>query len=103
MAKTRNALKIIDRMVGRDPALRQLITEASINARVARMIRESRGKAGMTQHELAKRVGTTQSVIARLEDADYKGHSLSMLCRVAAALGRQIDIRLAPVKTRSSA
>jgi predicted transcriptional regulator len=47
----------------------------------------------LTQTELARLVGTTQSVIARLEDADYQGHSLSMLSRVARALNKRVDIR----------
>jgi elongation factor G len=37
--------------------------------------------------ELAKKVATTQSVIARLEDAEYTGHSLTMLERIATACG----------------
>ena len=41
----------------------------------------------ITQRQLAKKVGTTASVICRLEDADYQGHSLAMLRRIAAALG----------------
>ena len=41
----------------------------------------------MTQTELAKKVGTTQFVIARLEDAEYTGHSLTMLERIAAVCG----------------
>jgi predicted transcriptional regulator len=40
-----------------------------------------------------KRVGTTQSVISRLEDADYEGHSLAMLNRIAAAVERHVEIR----------
>ena len=43
--------------------------------------------AGLTQAELAKKVRTTQSVIARLEDAEYAGHSLRMLEWVAAVCG----------------
>jgi ribosome-binding protein aMBF1 (putative translation factor) len=54
---------------------------------LALLVREMRGEAGLTQAELAKKVGTTQSVIARLEDAQYMGHSLTMLERVAAACG----------------
>ena len=98
MPKTKDALKIIDRMVGQDKELRDLIAEEAINVRVARMIYDARIKAGLTQKELAKLVGTTQSVIARLEDADYEGHSLSMLNRIAAALNKRIDIRFLAAK-----
>lgn len=94
MTKTKDALKIIDRMIGKDQKLRDLIAAESVNMRVAHMIHHAREQAGLTQKELAKLVGTTQSVIARLEDANYEGHSLSMLNRVAQALGRRVDIRL---------
>jgi len=94
MPKTKDALTIIDRMVGKDQQLRDLIATESINAGVARMIYDARTKAGLTQKRLAELVGTTQSVIARLEDADYEGHSLSMLHRIAAALNKKVDIRL---------
>jgi transcriptional regulator with XRE-family HTH domain len=52
-----------------------------------------RKQAGVSQAELARRVGTTQSVISRLEDADYGGHSLALLQRIAAALERRVEIR----------
>ena len=54
---------------------------------LALLVREMREDAELTQAELAKKVGTTQSVIARLENAEYKGHSLTMLERVAAVCG----------------
>ena len=93
MAKTKDALTIIDQMIGDDADMRQTIAEETLNAQVARMIYEARTAAGLTQKELAERVGTKQPVIARLEDADYEGHSLSMLHRIAAALGQELDIR----------
>lgn len=80
--------------MGADKELRDLIAAETVNASVARMIYDARNKAGVTQKELAKLVGTTQSVIARLEDADYEGHSLNMLNRIAAALNTTVDIRL---------
>lgn len=101
MPKTKDAEKIIDRMVGADKELRDLIAEGTVNVRVARMIYDARNKAGLTQKELAKLVGTTQSVIARLEDADYEGHSLGMLSRIVAALNKRIDIRFLTAKTPS--
>ena len=56
---------------------------------------EARHEAGLTQKELAERMGTTQSVIARLENAHHMP-SLDLVTRYAAALGRRIDIRLSP-------
>jgi transcriptional regulator with XRE-family HTH domain len=50
----------------------------------------------LTQAQLAKRVGTTQSVISRLEDADYDDHSLAMLGRIARAVGCVVEIRVHP-------
>jgi ribosome-binding protein aMBF1 (putative translation factor) len=60
---------------------------------VARKIFRLRNRAGLSQRELAKMVGTTASVICRLEDADYEGHSLAMLRRIAAALNKHVEIR----------
>jgi len=60
---------------------------------VARRLYALRKQAGVSQAELARRVGTTQSVISRLEDADYGGHSLALLQRIAAALERRVEIR----------
>ncbi|MGA3098685.1 MAG: helix-turn-helix transcriptional regulator [Bryobacteraceae bacterium] len=54
------------------------------------------GDAGLTQRQLAKKAGTTASVIGRLEEADYEGHSLAMLRRIAEAVGKRIEIRLLP-------
>jgi transcriptional regulator with XRE-family HTH domain len=56
--------------------------------------------AGLSQRQLAKRVGTTASGICRLEDAEYARHSLAMLRRSAAALNRRVEIRLVPVRNQ---
>ena len=90
--KTSDAVKILDRMAGDSHELKRLTEEARINARVAQLIYDARQKAGLSQSELAERIGTKQGVISRLEDADYEGHSLSMLLKVASALGQQISI-----------
>lgn len=92
--KQRDATRILDRLTGDDARLRRMIAEETLNARVARMIHDARRRAGLTQAALAELVGTSQSVIARLEDADYRGHSLSMLQRIAAALGRRLEVAL---------
>jgi ribosome-binding protein aMBF1 (putative translation factor) len=87
-----------DRYIGDDPA-REASFEAELaNAEVARKIYDLRTEAGLTQRELAERMGTKASVISRLEDADYDGHSLAMLKRVASALGKRLEIRFVTVK-----
>ncbi len=99
--KTSDAVAILDRMAGESPELRRLTEVARVNAVVAQLIYAARNKAGLSQAELAERIGTRQSVISRLEDADYEGHSLSMLQRIAAALGQCVDIRFLPPQKAS--
>jgi DNA-binding XRE family transcriptional regulator len=76
------------------------LEEARANQDVALKIHALREKAGMTQAALAKLVGTTPSVICRLEDADYEGHSLTMLRRIATALDRRVEIRFLPARRK---
>jgi len=102
VANTRDALKIIDGITGDDPELKAMIEEEAINARVAHMIYEARTRARLTQQQLAALVGTKQSVIARLEAADYKGHSLTMLQRIATALHQRLEIHLVPAREKAS-
>ena len=94
--RTRNALRILDSVTGPDAGLRQEIAVARVQARVAQLIYDARTQAGLTQRELADLIGTKQPVIARLEDADYEGHSLSMLQKIAQALHRRVEISLPP-------
>ena len=98
MAKTRDANRILDDVTGDDEELQQMIAEETINAEVARLIYKARKMAGLTQTELAKLIGSKQPVIARLEDADYEGHSLTMLQRIAIALNQKVEINFVPVE-----
>ncbi len=99
---TANAVDILHRRYLQDDPQRQADVQAErINAEVARLIYELRNDAGLSQKELAKLVGTTQSVISRLEDADYEGHSLSMLRRVAQALNKRLIVHMAEPDSRA--
>jgi ribosome-binding protein aMBF1 (putative translation factor) len=98
--QTTDAVEILRRrFVEGDAEAEALLEEVRAEAEVARTIYRLRSGAKMTQQALAERVGTTASVISRLEDADYTGHSLAMLRRIAAALGRRVEIRFPAVKT----
>ncbi len=79
------------------PEMEALLEEERANAEIAQNIYDLRKEAGLTQQELADLIGTKQTVIARLEDADYEGHSLSMLRRVAAALNKKVQIEFVPM------
>lgn len=96
---TTDAVEIIQRryFAGKPERL-HVLEEARANDEIARRILELRTKAGLTQAQLGKLVGTTASVICRLEDADYEGHSLAMLRRIAAALNKRIEIRFVPIR-----
>jgi len=84
---------VYERYVGNDPDKKAAFEEELANAEVARKIYDLRTKSGLTQKQLAKLAGTTPSVISRLEDADYDGHSLAMLKRIARALDKRVEIR----------
>ncbi|WP_228061682.1 helix-turn-helix domain-containing protein [[Phormidium] sp. LEGE 05292] len=81
-------------MTADDPEIEEMVRESSLNAELAQLIYTARKQAGLTQQQLADRIGTKQSVIARLEDADYEGHSLSMLQKIARALNQRLEVKL---------
>jgi len=101
-SKPRDALDLVERMIGSDQGLREEVERATLNALVAQLIYRARTEAGLTQTSLAKLIGTRQSVISRLEDADYEGHSLSMLNRIALALGKRLQLRLVSIDRRAA-
>jgi ribosome-binding protein aMBF1 (putative translation factor) len=55
----------------------------------------ARQTAGLTQTEIANRMGTSQSVVARLENARHMP-TFEMIARYAAAIDRRLDIQLVP-------
>ena len=99
--KKKDALdQLIDKFVGDDPERQAMLDEEIVNVDAAQLVYDLRKKAGLSQRELAKRVGTTASVICRMEQADYEG-SLPMLRRIAGALNRRLELRAVPMKTQA--
>src|SRR5271165_3182078 len=94
--------ELYDELVGDDSTKQAEYEEGLVNVKAAQLLYDMRTTAGLSQRELAKRVGTTASVICRLEDADYEGHTLAMVRRIAAALGRQLELRAVPIARRKS-
>ena len=96
--RTSDALVLMNKLAGHSPEMAELMEQEQANLDIARKIYELRTKARLSQAQLAKKVGTTQSVISRLEDADYEGHSLAMLRRIALALEKRVEIRFVSSK-----
>jgi transcriptional regulator with XRE-family HTH domain len=103
MARTKNALTILDALTGNDFSVREGIADARINLEVGQMIYDARVGAGLSQRQLAKLIGSKQPVIARLEDAGYEGHSLTMLQRIAEVLQQRLEVRFVPSSKRRAA
>ncbi len=100
---TTDAVEILHKtFIKDDPKRLASIREERDKLDIAGQVFELRTQAGLSQAQLAKLVETTQSAISRLEDADYTGHSLSMLRRIANALHCRVEVRLVPEKTRVS-
>jgi len=79
--------EIVERRGRKSARYRKAFARTLHQIDLAMLVREMREDAGLTQAELARKAGTTQSVIARLEDAEYTGHSLTMLERIATVCG----------------
>ena len=94
---------LYDRYVGDDAQKIAEYENVVLNAEIARSIHKLRTRAGLSQRELAKRVGTSASAICRIEDAEYEGHSLALLKRIADALDRRVEVRFLPAKRLRSA
>lgn len=82
----------------RKPEFARAYKEAEEEFCVAREIIRARTIAGLSQKELAERIGTTQSVVARLESSTHTP-SVSTLKRVAEATHSRLRIVLEPVAT----
>lgn len=98
---TTNAVEILrKRYIQGDAEREKSIEGEHLSADIARMIYELRKEAGLSQKDLADLIGTTQSVISRLEDSDYDGHSLPMLERIAKALNRRVTVSMRESQVR---
>ena len=78
----------------RDPDFAVRFKRAGEAWDVALQIAVLRKESGLSQKELARRVGTSQQQISRLGSPSYEGHSLSMLRRVAAVPGATVQVKI---------
>lgn len=96
--KTKNGveyvtLEDIRREMRRDPALKKAYDALQPKYDIIRAILDARTKKGMTQTEIARRAGTTQSAIARFESG-RTNPTLDFASRLSRAVGAKLEIRL---------
>ncbi len=97
---TKDAVKVLhSRYIKGKPKRLESLKREHEALDIATQIFTIRKQQGLSQRELANLVGTTQSVISRLEDADYTGHSLQMLTRIAGVLHYKVELHLVHEKT----
>jgi ribosome-binding protein aMBF1 (putative translation factor) len=94
--KTSDAVELMDKWYGGDPEWDRMVVEERLKLDVAQIIYDIRTETGLSQTALAKLVGTAQSVISRLENADYDGSALEILFRICTTLHRKVDVERRP-------
>ncbi len=90
---TRNASHILHRRIEDDQESQLQVQLATICAQIAEEVYDARRRRRMTQAALAKLIGTSQSAIARVEDADYDGHSIKTIAKIAVALELAVAVK----------
>lgn len=77
----------------RDPDVQRAFDELAPQYEAARLLIEARARAGLSQAEMAQRMGTTQSAIARLESG-RTSPTLRTLQRYAHAVGARLRVQI---------
>ena len=97
--KPADAVRFLDAMIGDDPEMWHMIAEEDVKVDIAQQVYDAREAAGLTRVQLAERAGLTATIIEDLEEADYEGDAAAMLGRIAAALGRRVEVRMTPLES----
>ena len=75
-----------------NPKFKAVYNEVAVNLAIGERIAELRHKRHMTQAELAKKVHTSRTAIARYESGNYEKYSVTTLKRIAKAMGKKLEI-----------
>ncbi len=100
---TTDAVEILHRLYfENDPEMMEMLEAERIKGKIAQRVYDLRAEVGLTQKQLAKKVGTTVKVIDNLEMTDYEdfklGDAVLMLQRIAKALDKQVEFQIVPQK-----
>src|SRR2546428_12399173 len=96
MARKSDFMRWIDHQVETDADLKPTVEESLNEMMIEQKLAVLRSERGMTQAQLAKRLGVSQPHIAKLEAGRAKNIELHTLCRWATALGAKLTIDVLP-------
>lgn len=100
MARKSEFMKWMDHQVDTDADLKRKAEEYLDEVRIEQKLAALRAQRGMTQAQLAERLGVSQPHIAKLEAGRAKNIELHTLCRWATALGAKLTVEVVPNGTR---
>ena len=88
--------KYLQEKIKSKPKLKEELEKVDRAVEIAYQIYTLRKKSGLTQSQLAKKIGVSQSNIARIENADYNHYTMRTLDKVAKGLGADLNIFINP-------
>lgn len=100
MARKSDFMKWIDHQVDADAGLKRKVAEYLNEMMIEQKLAALRTQRGMTQAQLAKRLGVSQPHVAKLEAGRAKNIELHTLCRWATALGAKLTVGVVPSGAR---
>jgi ribosome-binding protein aMBF1 (putative translation factor) len=95
--RTSRASAILRKRRGDNPEREVHVQEELAKLRLYQLVARMREESGLSQEDLARRMGTKQSVISRLESGDYNSITITTLIKAAAATGHRLRIEADPV------
>lgn len=77
----------------KDPKVKETYDSLELEFSIIRQIIDKRLKRGISQKDLAKKIGTKQSAISRFESGRYNP-TLSFLSKISEALGSKLEVKI---------
>lgn len=96
MAKRKTLMDEFREELKNDRELNQLYQRELAKLKLANQILAARQHARLSQAALAKRIGTQQTGVARMENAGYASYTVTTLAKIAAATGSKLEVRIVP-------
>jgi len=100
MAKRKSLMDEIHEELQGDRELNALYQRELTRLQLANQIAKLRERSGLTQAELARRIGTQQAGVARMERSTYRGYTVATLAKIAAATSARLEVRLIPSRRK---